>query len=204
AQGDQFLGWRRFPAHHDQAAGHVVDAVAVLILRHDSLGVLEQADVVGQALQVPERHSRVAHTGVPALAPMSSDASSRYECATAGHSMCGARSAEYLLMLADRPGSVSARCSALAMPAGSCRSTRSPAPSSSTACGKHVDTTGLPAVTASIKTPEVTCSSESYGSSTTSAALISCPKAAVGRNRPSKCTRSSTFRACARALSACR
>ena len=76
-QGYQFLGWRRFPAHHDQAAGHVVDAVSVLVPGHDSLGVLEQADVVGQALQVPERHGRVAHTGVPALAPVSNDASSR-------------------------------------------------------------------------------------------------------------------------------
>ena len=76
-QGDQFLGWRRFAAHHDQAAGHVVDAVAVFVPGHDSLGVLEQADVVGQALQVPERHGRRAHTGVPALASVSSDASSR-------------------------------------------------------------------------------------------------------------------------------
>ena len=57
-QGYQFLGWRRFPAHHDQAAGNVIDAVAALVLGHDSLGVLEQADVVGQPLQVPERRSR--------------------------------------------------------------------------------------------------------------------------------------------------
>src|SRR6202035_2097257 len=86
-QGYQFLGWRRFPADHDQAAGHVVDAVTVLIPGHDSLGVLEQAHVVGHALQVPERHGQGAHTGVPALASVSSDASSRYACATAGHSI---------------------------------------------------------------------------------------------------------------------
>src|ERR1700678_262337 len=203
SQSDQFLSRRWLPAHHDQAAGNIVNAVAMFMPGRDSFGVLKQADVVGHALQVLERHGDT-HAGTPAPVRMSRDASSRYECATAGHSICGARSAEYLLIRADRPGSVSARCSAAAMPAGSCRSTRSPAPRSSTACGKHVDTTGLPAVTASIKTPEVTCSSESYGSSTTSAAPISLPRVAAGKNRPSKVTRSRRPRACTRATSAFR
>src|SRR5581483_3564602 len=77
AQGYQFLRWRRLPAHHDQAAGHVVNAVAVLVPGHDSVGVLEQADMIGQSLQVPERRGRVPHAGDPALVTVSSDASSR-------------------------------------------------------------------------------------------------------------------------------
>jgi hypothetical protein len=30
-EGDEFLGWRRLPAQHHEAAGHIVDAVAVLV-----------------------------------------------------------------------------------------------------------------------------------------------------------------------------
>jgi hypothetical protein len=49
--------------------------------------------------------------------------------------------------------------------------------------------------------PEVTCSIESYGSRTRFAALMRWLRAAAGRNRASKCTRSATSRARARASS---
>jgi hypothetical protein len=46
-------------AHHCQAAGYVVDAVAVLVPGHDSLGALKQTNIIGQPLQVVRvpRHS---------------------------------------------------------------------------------------------------------------------------------------------------
>ena len=44
--------------------------------------------------------------------------------------------------------------------------------SCSIACGKAVATTGLPAAIASTRTPELICSRESYGNSTTSALRI--------------------------------
>src|SRR5258708_11440384 len=157
---------------------------------HDALGVLKQTDAVSEPLQMPERGWRATHAGAPAVSTVSEAASSRYDRATAGQSNCGARSAEYLLIRAESPGSVSTRCSARAMSAGSLRATRSPAPPprSSTACGNRVDTTGLPAVTASIRTPEVTCSGESYGSSTTSAALIKPAKPPPRQNPPPQLT----------------
>jgi hypothetical protein len=46
SQRDDFQRRRRLPAHHDEAAGHVVDAVAVLMPGHDALGVLKQPDVI--------------------------------------------------------------------------------------------------------------------------------------------------------------
>ena len=70
-QRNEFLGRRRLSAHHHHAAGHVVDAVAVLVPGHDSLGVLEQADVIGHPLQVPEGRIRVFHAAVPAGVPVS-------------------------------------------------------------------------------------------------------------------------------------
>ena len=75
-QDNEFLGRRRLPAHHDHAAGNVIDAVAVLVPGHDSLGVLEQADVIGHPLQVPEWHVRVFHAAAPAGVLMSAEASS--------------------------------------------------------------------------------------------------------------------------------
>jgi hypothetical protein len=58
-QRDELLRWRRLPAHHYQAAGDVIDAVAVLVPGHDAISMLKQADVIGQPLQVPERRSRI-------------------------------------------------------------------------------------------------------------------------------------------------
>src|SRR4029077_16445193 len=55
AQGNELVGWRRFAAHHHQAAGNVIDAVPVLVSGHDPVGLLEYADVIGQPLQVSER-----------------------------------------------------------------------------------------------------------------------------------------------------
>ena len=60
-----------------QAAANVVNAIAVLIPGHDALGMLEQADVIGQPLQVPERRNRVGHIVAPDVASNSADASSR-------------------------------------------------------------------------------------------------------------------------------
>src|ERR1700751_2923203 len=77
SQRDELLRRRRLPADNDQAAGHVVDAVAVLMPRHDALSVLKQADVISQPLQVPERSGRVTHAGAPARSPASDEASSR-------------------------------------------------------------------------------------------------------------------------------
>ena len=64
AEDDEFLRRRRLPAYHQQAARDVVDAVAVPVQRHDTVRVLEQADIVGQPLQVPEWRNGVAH-GAP-------------------------------------------------------------------------------------------------------------------------------------------
>jgi hypothetical protein len=77
AEGDEFLGWRRLPAHHHEAAGAVVDAVTVLMPGHDPLSVLEKPDVIGQPLQMPERRGRVAHAAAPAGVRVSAEASSR-------------------------------------------------------------------------------------------------------------------------------
>jgi hypothetical protein len=54
-QGDELGGRRRLAAHHHQAAGNVVDAVAVPVPGHDSVSVRNHADGVGQPLKVPER-----------------------------------------------------------------------------------------------------------------------------------------------------
>ena len=61
-------------------------------------------------------------------------------------------------MRSAKLGSVSTRRTAPAMASGSRRGTMRPEPvaSSSTAWGKPVETTGRPAATASISTPEVT------------------------------------------------
>src|SRR5205823_13419793 len=58
AQGNQLVGRRRFAAYHPQAAGDVVDTVAVLVPGHDPMGALEYADVIGQPLKVAERRGR--------------------------------------------------------------------------------------------------------------------------------------------------
>jgi hypothetical protein len=49
----------------------------VLVPGHDSLGVLEQADVIGQPLQVPEWRIRVLHAAALAGVLVSTEASSR-------------------------------------------------------------------------------------------------------------------------------
>jgi hypothetical protein len=41
SQRNEFLGRRRLSAYHYHAAGHVIDAVAVLVPGHDSLGALD-------------------------------------------------------------------------------------------------------------------------------------------------------------------
>jgi len=55
AQGDELGGRRRFAADHYQAAGHVIDTVAVPVPGHDPVCALKYADVIGQPLKVPER-----------------------------------------------------------------------------------------------------------------------------------------------------
>jgi hypothetical protein len=45
-------GRRRLAAHHDQAAGNVVDAVALSVPGHDPVGALDHADGIGQPLKV--------------------------------------------------------------------------------------------------------------------------------------------------------
>ena len=64
---------------------------------------------------------------------------------------------------------------AAASATGSSWSMTMPAPllSISTACGNAVATIGLPFAIASMSTPELTCSVESYGNTTTEACWIS-------------------------------
>ena len=54
AEDDEFLRQRRLPAYHQQAARDVIDAVAVRVQWHHAVGMVEQADVIGQPLQVTE------------------------------------------------------------------------------------------------------------------------------------------------------
>ena len=91
--------------------------------------------------------------------------------ATAGQRRSGARTAARFAMLAACAGSHSTWRMAAPIAAGSSWSTRRPAPeaSSSTAWANAVAMTGRHAATASMSTPEVTCSWESYGRITTSA-----------------------------------
>jgi hypothetical protein len=61
AEDDEFLRRRRLPAYHHQAARDVIDAVALPVQWDDTVRVLEQADVVGQPLQVPEWRDGAPH-----------------------------------------------------------------------------------------------------------------------------------------------
>jgi hypothetical protein len=76
-QRDEFRGWRRLPAYHHQAPGNVVDAVTMLVLGHNALSVLQQANVIGQPQQMSERRGRAGHTAAPWRVSMSEAASSR-------------------------------------------------------------------------------------------------------------------------------
>lgn len=73
AQDDEFLGRRRFPADHQEAARDVIDVVAVLVQRHDAFRVPDQADVIGQPLQMPKRRNRVCHADSLAKIPVSGE-----------------------------------------------------------------------------------------------------------------------------------
>ena len=64
-QHDELMARRRLPAHHHQAAGNVIDTVTMLMPRHGALGVLQQADVIGEPEQVPERRIRAVHATAP-------------------------------------------------------------------------------------------------------------------------------------------
>ena len=57
----------RFPAHDHQPAGGVIDAVTMLMPGHDALGVLKQADVIGDPEQVPERRIRARSRHGPVM-----------------------------------------------------------------------------------------------------------------------------------------
>jgi len=70
AEGDEFLRRRRLPAYHQQVARDVINAVAVLVQWYHAVGMPDQADVVGQPLQVAERRVGVPHTAeAAALVP---------------------------------------------------------------------------------------------------------------------------------------
>jgi hypothetical protein len=56
AQGDELGGRRRFAADYRQAAGSVIDAVAVPVPGNDPVSTRDHADGIGQPLEVPERH----------------------------------------------------------------------------------------------------------------------------------------------------
>src|SRR3954452_16562882 len=79
-----------------------------------------------------------------------------------------------------------------------------PDPSSSTAWGKAVATTGRPAAMASTKTPEVACSVDSYGSTTTAQDWISAVSEDTSRYAASKDTDAATPRRLAWSMSALR
>src|SRR5689334_8549645 len=160
----------RLMAHHDQPAGGVVDAIAVLAPGGRVEGVLEEPALVGEPVQVIEHRlvgvahgSHAAGRHAATLAVISRPASSRYWSAMTGHSRCGAVAAAAAVILASTSRRVIIERSAVAIAAGSQCGTRRPAPPASTsrACGNCVATTGLPAASASMSTPEVTCSVES-------------------------------------------
>ena len=77
SQRNELLRRRLLAADDDQPAGDVIDAVAVLVPRHDALGVFQQADAVGEAQQMAERRRRVTHAGAPARSAASDAASFR-------------------------------------------------------------------------------------------------------------------------------
>src|SRR5690242_5001353 len=155
----------RLRAHHDKTAGRVVEAVTVLGPRDRMQGVLKEAAAVGEALEVAEFRLRNAPVGdhpagahAATLAVISRPASLRYWSATAGHRRRGAAAAAAAAIVSIMSPRVIMDRSAAAMAGGSRCGTTRPAPpaSSSLACGNRVATTGLPAATASMSTPEVT------------------------------------------------
>ena len=64
-------------AHHHQAAGNVIDTVTMLKPGRGTLRVLQQADVIGEPEQVPERRSRATHAAAPSRERATVAASSR-------------------------------------------------------------------------------------------------------------------------------
>src|SRR3984957_13130492 len=155
----------RLMAHDDQPAGGVVDAIAVLAPGDRMQSVLEEPAVVGEPFEVIEHRRANAGRGSHAatLDLISRPVSSRYWSAMTGHSSCGAVAVAVAAILAITSPCVITERSAAAIAAGSRCGTSRPAPPASTslACGNCVATTGLPAATASMSTPEVTCSAES-------------------------------------------
>lgn len=166
----------RFLAGDDQGPGHVVDAVAVLDPLRGQPRVLEQATLVGQRLQVvedrPDPVGRInggrragVHRPHAATTPawaISRSARKRYCLATADHRRSGAAPrrpghARGQLRAGDHPAQtlgdgdrVAVRDHDAGAPREQLDGVREPAA-----------TTGLPAATASMSTPEVTCSVES-------------------------------------------
>ena len=59
------------------APGDVIDAVPVLIPGHDPLGVLQQANMIGQPQQMAEWRGRAVHIAAGSRVWVSADASSR-------------------------------------------------------------------------------------------------------------------------------
>src|SRR5450756_2978154 len=174
----------------DQSPRDVIHAVPVVTPGGGEQGVLEQADLCAQARQMVE--TELGNHQATDRAPVwsSKRPSLTYCSATAGQSSAGARARAVAAIGAATPGSVRTRRNAAPMASGSCRATRIPAPldSSSTACGKAVETTGSPATTASVSTPEVTWSLESYGRRITSALRTIRRKDGPSRYRPSNST----------------
>src|SRR3984893_572440 len=157
-------------AHDDQPAGGVVDAIAVLAPGDRAEGVLEKPAVVSEPFEVIEhrlvnvaRGSRAAGGHAATLAVISRSASSRYGPAMPGHSSRGAVwVATAAIFVITSPRVITER-SAVAIAAGSRCGTSRPAPPASTslAWGSWVATTALPAATASMSPPEVTCAVDS-------------------------------------------
>ena len=58
---DELMARRGLPAHDGQPVRGVVHAVAALMPRHDAVGVLKQADVIGDPDQVAERRIGAVH-----------------------------------------------------------------------------------------------------------------------------------------------
>ena len=175
-RGDSGLGLDR-PRDDEQGAGHVIHAIPVPLAGDGTVGMLEHTRVVAQPQEVVEHRCRLVHavhrsrgTRLTRLTPRRSLVPRRPRGqALRSHrrrrpttsSVPVARAAA--VILSRRGRSPSTRRTADAIACGSRWATRrpTPSPSSSTACGKLVEITGLPAATASISTPDVIWSGES-------------------------------------------
>ena len=172
----------RLAARGHEHPGHVVGAVAVPDPWLGELGVLERADRVAHRDDVVEARFRARSRPDPRgdeqrrrqVVVAAGDGRPRQlrrqPPALGGHRLEALRVGDEVAHgVGERPASR--------------WGTTIPAPplSSSTACGNAVATTGRPEATASTRTPEVTWSSESYGSTTRSAAPIN--RVSAGRSR---------------------